>query len=73
MPYHNLPPEFILAGTIWLTAIFIFVIMLIATVASLGSKDQTETGPKLSSVVTRLTKLFPKRKTRENEDSPDLS
>jgi hypothetical protein len=42
MPHHNLPPELIFAGSIWLTAIVIFVIMLIAALASLRSTDKTE-------------------------------
>jgi hypothetical protein len=67
MPYHNLPPELIFAGSIWLTAIFIFVIMLIAALASLRSSEKTETksrpGPELkfSSVVARF---HPKTRTK---------
>ena len=41
MPHPNLPLEFILAGSIWLTAILLFFIMLIATFASLHSTDKT--------------------------------
>jgi hypothetical protein len=68
MPHHNLPPELILAGSIWLTAIFIFMIMLIAALASLRSADKTETKPrpvtelKVNSVLPRLVS---KRKTKE--------
>jgi hypothetical protein len=42
MPHYNLPLELIFAGSIWLTAILIFVIMLIAGFASLRPKDKTE-------------------------------
>jgi hypothetical protein len=42
MPHYNLPPELIFAGSIWLTAIVIFVIMLIAALASLRSTDKTK-------------------------------
>jgi hypothetical protein len=42
MPHHNLPPELIFAGSIWLTAIVIFLIMLIAVFVSLRSPDKTE-------------------------------
>jgi len=65
MPPHNLPLEFILAGSIWLTAIVIFVIMLIATIASLRStaktraKSSPETDLKFNSVTTTSQ---PKRK-----------
>jgi hypothetical protein len=40
MPHHTLPLELILAGSMWLTAILIFVIMLIATIASLRSTEK---------------------------------
>lgn len=68
MPHHSLPPELILAGSIWLTAIFIFVMMLIAALASLRSADKTETKPrpvtelKVNSI---LPGLDPKRKTKD--------
>ena len=42
MPYHTIPLELIFAGSIWLTAIFIFVVMLIAALASLRSTEKTE-------------------------------
>ena len=42
MPHHNLPPELLLAGSIWLTAIGIFVIMAISAVVSLRSSDKRE-------------------------------
>ncbi len=42
MPHYNLPLELILAGSIWLTAILLFFIMLIATIGSLRSTDKTE-------------------------------
>jgi hypothetical protein len=42
MPHQTLPPELIFAGSIWLTAIVIFVIMLIAVFVSLRSTDKTE-------------------------------
>ena len=42
MPHHTLLPELIFAGSIWLTAIVIFVIMLIAAFVSLRSTDKTE-------------------------------
>ncbi len=67
MPHHNLPPELIFAGSIWLTAIFIFVIMVIAAIVSLRSTDKTEaksrltTELKFNSVVARF---HPKRKTK---------
>ena len=58
---HSLPPELIFAGALWLTAIFIFLIMLIATFASLRSNRKTEAKPKprtelkFSSVVARFS------------------
>ena len=42
MPHHNLLPELIFAVSIWLMAIFLFVIMLIAALASLLSAEKTE-------------------------------
>jgi hypothetical protein len=42
MPHHNLPPELIFAGSIWLTAMVIFLIMLIAVFVSLRASDKTE-------------------------------
>jgi len=60
MPHH-LPPELIVAGALWLTAIFIFLIMLIATLASLRSTGKTEAKPrpktalKFSSAVARFS------------------
>jgi hypothetical protein len=62
MPHHNLTPELILAGSIWLTAIVIFSIMLIAALVSLRSSDKTEAKPKSVDV-----SLQPKRK---NKDRP---
>jgi|KBSSwiStaDraftv2_1062776.scaffolds.fasta_scaffold543415_1 hypothetical protein len=73
MSHHNMPLEFIVAGAIWLTAIFMFVVMLIATFAALRSEDQTETAPKPSSFITRFATLFLKRKTSENKDNPGVS
>jgi len=67
MPHHNLPPELILAGSMWLTAILIFVFMLIAALASLRSIDKTEVKPrpetelKYNSVMARV---YSKRKIR---------
>jgi len=67
MPHHNLPPELILAGSMWLTAILIFVFMLIAALASLRSIDKTEVKPrpetelKYNSVMARI---YSKRKIR---------
>jgi len=68
MPHHTLPPELILAGSIWLTAIGIFVIMVIATLVSLRSTDKTEaktkpmTELKFNSVAARF---HPKRKIKD--------
>jgi hypothetical protein len=67
MPQHNLPPELIFAGALWLTAIFIFILMLIATVVSLRSTDKTGTKSrpgtelKFNSLAARY---HPKRKTK---------
>jgi hypothetical protein len=58
---HHLPPELIFAGALWLTAIILFLIMLIATLASLRSTGKTEvkstpkTELKFSSVVERFS------------------
>ena len=79
MPHHNLYPEIIFAGAIWLMAILIFVFMLIATFASLRSKDNTgiksrpETKFKFGSVVAGFTKFIPKRKIEKNEQRLDIS
>jgi hypothetical protein len=62
MPHHNLPLELIFAGSIWLTAIVIFSIMLIAALVSLRSSAKTEAKPKSVDV-----SLQPKRK---NKDRP---
>ena len=67
MPHYNLPPELILAGSMWLTAILIFVFMLIAALASLRSTDKTQPKPrpgtelKFNSVIARI---YSNRKTR---------
>jgi hypothetical protein len=79
MPHHNLSPEIVVAGAIWLIAILIFFIMLIATFASLRSDNRTERKPvaqteaQFSSVAERFARFFPKRKTKKIEDSPDIS
>jgi len=67
MPHQNLPPELILAGSMWLTAILIFVFMLIAAIASLRSTDKIQAKPrpatdlKFNSVIARI---YSKGKTR---------
>ena len=67
MPHHNLPPELILAGSMWLTAILIFVFMLIAALVSLRSADKAQPKPrpgaelKFNSVIARI---YSKRKIR---------
>ena len=67
MPHHNLPPELIFAGSIWLTAIILFVLMLIAALASLRSTDKTKAKPrpgtelKFNSILARIDS---KRKTK---------
>lgn len=60
MPHH-LPPEIIFAGALWLTALFVFLIMLVATFASLRSTGKTEAKLrprielKFNSVVARFS------------------
>jgi hypothetical protein len=60
MPHQDLSPELIFAASIWLTAIFIFVIMLITAFASLRSTDKTEaksrsgTELKFNSIIARF-------------------
>jgi len=67
MPHHNLLPELIFAGSIWLTAIVIFLMMLIAVFVSLRPTHKTETksrlgtGLKFNSVIARI---HPKRKNK---------
>jgi hypothetical protein len=79
MPHHNLSPEIVVAGAIWLTAILIFFLMLIATFASLRSDTRTEPKPvakteeQFSSVAERFARFFPKRKNKKIEDSLDIS
>jgi len=60
MPHHNLPPELIFAGSIWLTAIVIFAIMLIAVLVSLRSTNKTEAKSKSVDASFR-----PKSKTKD--------
>ena len=52
MPYH-LPLELIFAGSLWLSAIIIFMIMLVATLASLRSSEKPDTKPEISSVTAK--------------------
>jgi hypothetical protein len=75
MPHHNLPPELIFAGSIWLIAMIIFVIMLIAVFASLRSTDKTEakTRQEPNSNSTLLLQ-DPVREERPKIDhNPDIS
>jgi hypothetical protein len=67
MPHHNLSPEIIFAGAIWLTAIFIFVMMLIAVFASLRATDKTEAKSRPETELKfnpRIVRLNSKRKTK---------
>ena len=67
MPHHNLSPELIYAGAIWLTAIFIFVMMLIAVFASFRAADKTEAKSRLETKLKfnpRIVRYHPKRKTK---------
>jgi hypothetical protein len=74
MPHHNLPPELIFAGSIWLIAIVIFVMMLIAVLVSLRSTEKTEaksrpgTELKFNAVLAR----FHPKGTAKNEHNPDI-
>ena len=56
---QQFPTELIFAGSLWLAAIILFMIMLIATLVSLRSsgkpkgKLHSDTEPKLTSVVAK--------------------
>jgi len=52
MPNH-LPLELIFAGSLWLSAIIIFMIMLVAALASLRSSEKPDTKPDISAVVVK--------------------
>ena len=77
MPQNNLSPALMFAAAIWLTAIFIFVLMVIATLVSLISESRTEAKSrskmqiKFAIVVTRF-KILSERilKNRYTSDNP---
>jgi hypothetical protein len=67
MSHYNLSPELIFAGAIWLTAIFLFVMMLVAVFASLRSTDKTEAESRPGTKFKfnpRIVRLPPKRKIK---------
>jgi hypothetical protein len=75
MPHYNLPPELIFAGSIWLIAILIFVIMLIAALASLRSTDKTEAKSiqEPNSNSTLLLKDSIRKERPKIDHNPDIS
>jgi hypothetical protein len=75
MPHHNLLPELIFAGSIWLIAIFIFVMMLIAAFASLRSTDKTEAKSRQepNSNSTLLLQESIRKEGPKIDHNPDIS
>ena len=75
MPHYNLPPELIFAGSIWLIAILIFVIMLIAAFASLRSTDKTEAKSRQepNSNSTLLLQESIRKEGPKIDHNPDIS
>jgi len=72
MPPQNIYPEFIFAVAIWLTAIFIFVVMLFAMFASHVTKYGTQIKSRLESrlkfslMIAIFTNCLPKKKSKSN-------
>jgi hypothetical protein len=75
MPHNNLPPELIFAGSIWLIAMLIFAIMLIAALASLRSTDKTEAKSRQepNSNSTLLLQDSIRKERSKIDQSPDIS
>ncbi len=73
MSHNNLSPEIIFAAAIWLTAILIFVLMVIATFVSLISENRTKTKIQFSRVVARFTKILFEQKDPKIKYNRDIS
>jgi len=73
MPHHNLLPELIFAGSIWLIAMFIFVMMLIAAFASLRSTAKTEAKSRQEPNSTLLLKDSIRKEGPKIDHNPDIS
>ena len=77
MPHQNLQPEVILAIAIWLIPIFIFVIMLSATLVSLIAENKIEakstpkTAPQFAGVLAKVKNTF--RNVRSKIDAIRIS